>query len=61
MLNSVTTFKNLCRPERFRWTGQKGHPVRPHYRKQCEDCHQYQGYFFAHPMDSDGVSALLKP
>jgi len=28
---------------------------------RCEDCHQYQGYFFAHPMDADGVSALLKP
>jgi len=28
---------------------------------RCEDCHQYQGYFFAHPMDADGVSAKLKP
>ena len=25
-----------------------------------EDCHQYQGYFFAHPMDADAVTAKLK-
>ena len=27
---------------------------------RCEDCHQYQGYFFAHPMDADAVTAKLK-
>ncbi len=26
-----------------------------------EDCHEYQGYFFAHPMDADSVSAGLPP
>ncbi|MFP5410573.1 MAG: EAL domain-containing protein [Gammaproteobacteria bacterium] len=28
---------------------------------RCEDCHHYQGYLFAYPMDADAVSGRLKP
>jgi EAL domain-containing protein (putative c-di-GMP-specific phosphodiesterase class I) len=28
---------------------------------RCEDCHQYQGYFFAHPMSADDVAERFKP
>ncbi|HWR75971.1 MAG TPA: EAL domain-containing protein [Thiobacillus sp.] len=26
-----------------------------------EDCHEYQGYFFAHPMDADSIDGRLQP
>jgi len=28
---------------------------------RCEDCHQYQGYFFAHPMSADDIAGRFKP